>query len=910
MGKRKLQIILLSTLIMLPCRTLSVHAFDHVQEYKETDHPEIGTLLPGDENIEEEESSSGGQELVDFALTQVGSGGGKAWDYFGFKSDWCSEFVSYCAHKVGLVEDGIIPKYDYSRGGYDWFTSRGQYKTKGSGYKPKTGDIIFFGGSASDHTGIVVKYENGTVYTVEGNSGSSSTSPFYLGSSVNRYEHSLNDGWIHGYGIPKYRSFWENVRDNLWNYHKKDGEIAKDQFMKIDGQYYWFNENGDMVYGFREIGGYTYYFNEEPGDEFGQMKTGLVQVGSNWYYFEPETDGEVPLGTLVTGWKILEDKQYYFGENGAMFTGDQIIGDYVYHFRDDGILYSHNFFHMTDGTVKVYTADYQSGKSEEEWPAAEQVGSSFKGWKVEGSEIFLSSGGQVFNMCDTDYYPVFDVNSLYIEYDLNNGALVSSDIEQLEVVNDLISIQGNVDIWYGDERDQSRGRLLILNESGGLTVEKDGYYIQKGNEWIDQNGNTYDQSRAYSVSEFSALLNEENVLRLSVNWIPVSYTISYKMDGGKLDEALNFYTMSSPEIVLGTPAKEGYIFTGWTASDEDEPAMEMSIPSGSSGNKVFTAHWELDKESGCALIYSSESGTGLPDAVKDVEGDEIEISDTVPVRSGYTFSGWADEEENVYQPGDHISYDGEMICLTAMWEENSYTVHFDGNESDEGSMDDMTLSYAENAELPECAFSKDRYLFSGWNTERNGKGQGYAAGEEISGLTDKESVTLYAQWVKDASVHSITYFLGSDDVNEDELPHDYRSGETVELPNPSRPGYIFLGWTGSNGRQMKRDVVIGEDESEDLLYVANWKALKYNVVIEDDKGILKTVSKEYGTDLDLNSVISGNEDLRVDAYETGGRRVTTSILDDSFAEMDENGEFRDISVRVTWKRRIHLEKEG
>ena len=41
-------------------------------------------------------------------------------------------------------------------------------------YEPKVGDIIFFdweGDGTTDHVGIVEKCENGTVYTVEGNSG-------------------------------------------------------------------------------------------------------------------------------------------------------------------------------------------------------------------------------------------------------------------------------------------------------------------------------------------------------------------------------------------------------------------------------------------------------------------------------------------------------------------------------------------------------------------------------------------------------------------------------------------------------------------------------------------------------------------------------------------------------------------
>ena len=59
------------------------------------------------------------------------------------------------------------------------------------------GDIIFFdweGDGTTDHVGIVEKCENGTVYTVEGNSGDACKQRQYAVGSSN----------IYGYGIPAY----------------------------------------------------------------------------------------------------------------------------------------------------------------------------------------------------------------------------------------------------------------------------------------------------------------------------------------------------------------------------------------------------------------------------------------------------------------------------------------------------------------------------------------------------------------------------------------------------------------------------------------------------------------------------------------------------------------------------------
>ena len=81
-------------------------------------------------------------------------------------------FASWCADQCGYLESGIIPKFSLCSDGVNWFKGKGQWQDKN--YEPQAGDLIFFdwGSDGSiDHVGIVEKCENGTVYTVEGNSG-------------------------------------------------------------------------------------------------------------------------------------------------------------------------------------------------------------------------------------------------------------------------------------------------------------------------------------------------------------------------------------------------------------------------------------------------------------------------------------------------------------------------------------------------------------------------------------------------------------------------------------------------------------------------------------------------------------------------------------------------------------------
>lgn len=142
--------------------------------------------------------TGGDGEIVTVALSQVGNVGGQPyWSWYGFdgRVEWCACFVSWCANECGYIDAGVIPKFAGCVLGSQWFKDRGQWQD--GSFTPEAGHIIFFdweGDGETDHVGIVERVENGTVYTVEGNSGDACRQNSYaIGSSV-----------IYGYGIPAY----------------------------------------------------------------------------------------------------------------------------------------------------------------------------------------------------------------------------------------------------------------------------------------------------------------------------------------------------------------------------------------------------------------------------------------------------------------------------------------------------------------------------------------------------------------------------------------------------------------------------------------------------------------------------------------------------------------------------------
>lgn len=136
----------------------------------------------------------GNPAVAEIALSQVGNVGGEIyWRWYGFNSrvEWCACFVSWCYAQAGATE----PKFSgCTSGGMGWFQSHGQWADRNyTDIAP--GDAIFFdwdGSGNADHVGIVVGVENGTIYTVEGNSSGDMCryNSYPLGSSV-----------IRGYGL-------------------------------------------------------------------------------------------------------------------------------------------------------------------------------------------------------------------------------------------------------------------------------------------------------------------------------------------------------------------------------------------------------------------------------------------------------------------------------------------------------------------------------------------------------------------------------------------------------------------------------------------------------------------------------------------------------------------------------------
>lgn len=104
----------------------------------------------------------------------------------------------------------------------------------------------------------------------------------------------------------------------------------------------------------------------------------------------------------------------------------------------------------------------------------------------------------------------------------------------------------------------------------------------------------------------------------------------------------------------------------------------------------------------------------------------------------------------------HTGQKGTIGNLTfyAKWQINKYKIKYDGNGATRGSMKGVSVcQYGKTYTLTKNKFKRTGYVFEGWNTKKNGKGDFYEDGEDIRNITAKngKTVTLYAQWSKSST---------------------------------------------------------------------------------------------------------------------------------------------------------------
>ena len=228
-------------------------------------------------------------------------------------------------------------------------------------------------------------------------------------------------------------------------------------------------------------------------------------------------------------------------------------------------------------------------------------------------------------------------------------------------------------------------------------------------------------------------------------------------------------------------------------------------------------------------------------------GTEKTISN--PTKNGYTFKGWTLSGTGSSFKNSTFTMGTTNASLTANWVPTNYTITYNldgGSASNPSSYniktDTFTLSNP----------TKTGYTFAGW-TGSNGSTKQTSVSITKGSTGDK---TYTANWVP--INYTITYNLNGGSASN---PSSYNiKTDTFTLSNPTKTGYTFSGWTGSNGSTKQTSVSITKGSTGDKSYTANYSINQYDVtyidVIDSTNGtqLGKTTKK-----VNYNSNVRGSD---------------------------------------------------
>ena len=196
------------------------------------------------------------------------------------------------------------------------------------------------------------------------------------------------------------------------------------------------------------------------------------------------------------------------------------------------------------------------------------------------------------------------------------------------------------------------------------------------------------------------------------------------------------------------------------------------------------------------ITYNANGGTGAPATQTKYYGYNINLSNEVPTRDGYTFAGWGTYSGDTtadYLPGALITGNG-YLTLYAVWNQNAYTVSYNANGGS-GAPASQTKYHGTALTLRSTVPTRSGYKFLGWSTSSTATSPTYTAG---GSYTANANATLYAVWEKNPTQYTVSYNANGGSGAPASQTKSENVAITLSSTKPTRSGYTFLGWSTSS----------------------------------------------------------------------------------------------------------------
>jgi uncharacterized repeat protein (TIGR02543 family) len=403
---------------------------------------------------------------------------------------------------------------------------------------------------------------------------------------------------------------------------------------------------------------------------------------------------------------------------------------------------------------------------------------------------------------------------------------------------------------------------ITFHSNGWPSVEgQTKEYWQTWDEPEDPTRDGYDFIGWYSDSGLTNEYHFTEVIKWNVDlyakWSAIEYSINYILNEWSVSESNpETYTIESADITLNNPTKTGYTFIWWSGTKlEGAENKTVTIGVWSTWDRKYEANWNANKYQ---VTYKA-NGWVWEDVIEEATYDaKYVFTGNKFIKTGYRFVEWNTKSDGTgtwYAEGFSWTWETTTwVDLYAIWNENTYNVAYAGWDWAIGTKVWFTTNYTDLFVLAdnEWSFIKTWYSFSWWSYD----GKHYTAWTELSRLATENgaTVTFTAEWNKETYTISYEYNNGTGS-----NPETYQvDTPSFTLNNPTRTGYTFIWWSGTELEgSTNMSVTIANWSVGDREYEANWQANKYNVTYKANGGVWADVIEQ--ATYDVKYVFTGNK---------------------------------------------------
>lgn len=329
---------------------------------------------------------------------------------------------------------------------------------------------------------------------------------------------------------------------------------------------------------------------------------------------------------------------------------------------------------------------------------------------------------------------------------------------------------------------------------------RDGYTFVTWNTQADCKGNAVKPNSEWTLRGSSTLY---------ACWAGVAQTLTYHGNGatGGNTAAQSGHTGDELTTNANGFTRDGYTFVRWDTAKDGSGTAYGEGKNGvgrytmkPAGNDLY-AIWQANPAS---IRYRDDWGaTGSTPDTTGVTGQNVTIAQNGFTRPGYTFTGWARDRRTdpSLQPGGRYTLTPGTTTLWAQWKADPAHLIYNSNSGSTSQtrrtdgVVDQTLTVIANP------FTRSGYTFTGWNTQADGRGRAYTAGNGFRLVADAKSnpvntSVLYAQW----RINRVALKFdpnggtgGYPDITADAFTTVTIPADAKE-PKVQRPGFRFTGW--------------------------------------------------------------------------------------------------------------------